>query len=292
MPSTLRDLTELAAVAAPDDLFLVSDTSDVINRDKKISRLNLVGSNITGGGSINTGGFSLTVPATGNAVIRNGNPVAANAVRWTDTNRVEDAGVAFDQMVKRIGSFTTLDMLTIWHDTNTVKGTVVPINDVARLSVGQTYTTLNTFNAGVKLGTGQTTLSMYQEGTWTPALTFGGTANGLTYSASGGQIGRYIRIGTMVSLWGMIRLTAVGSSVGNALISGMPFASANVNFNRPPATIWPGLMSFTGVLGAINVNNTTDINLQVSNNGVTAAATNTNFTNTSSIYLNYVYECA
>src|SRR5436190_7097850 len=43
MPSTIRDLTELTAVAA-DDYFLVSDTSDVTNRDKRISRTNLIGS--------------------------------------------------------------------------------------------------------------------------------------------------------------------------------------------------------------------------------------------------------
>jgi hypothetical protein len=42
MPSTIRDLTELTAVAV-DDYFVVSDTSDVTNRDKRISQTNLIG---------------------------------------------------------------------------------------------------------------------------------------------------------------------------------------------------------------------------------------------------------
>lgn len=63
MPSTIRDLTELTVVAT-DDYLLISDTSDVVNRDKRISKSNLL-SNISGNGLIATGGFTLTVPATG-----------------------------------------------------------------------------------------------------------------------------------------------------------------------------------------------------------------------------------
>jgi hypothetical protein len=64
MPSTIRDLSELTAVA-PDDYLVISDTSDVTNRDKRISKANLVGATITGGGTIALGGFTFTVPATG-----------------------------------------------------------------------------------------------------------------------------------------------------------------------------------------------------------------------------------
>jgi hypothetical protein len=64
MPSTIRDLTELTTVAV-DDYILISDTSDVTNRDKRISKANLVGANITGGGTIALGGFTFTVPASG-----------------------------------------------------------------------------------------------------------------------------------------------------------------------------------------------------------------------------------
>jgi hypothetical protein len=42
MPSTIRDLTELTTIAV-DDYFVISDTSDVTNRDKRISQANLLG---------------------------------------------------------------------------------------------------------------------------------------------------------------------------------------------------------------------------------------------------------
>jgi hypothetical protein len=212
-------------------------------------------------------------------------------VRWNDANKVEDAGIAFDQMVRRTGSFTNLDMLAVWHDTNTAKGSNVNIADVTLLGTAQTVTALKTFSAGVRLGATTTTLSHYQEGTWTPALTFGGSANGLTYQASS-QIGRYIRIGTLVNAWASLRLLTVGSSVGNAVVGGLPFASFNLTNHRPPITVAYALMSFTGALQGINVNNTTDITLQIGNNGANTPATNTNFTNTSSLYINLVYETA
>jgi hypothetical protein len=145
MPSTLRDLTELTTVA-DDDYFLVSDTSDVINRDKKISRLNLLGTDIAGGGAINTGGFDLTVPATGTAVLRNSapTPVAGNAVRWVDSNKVEDAGYVAGDAARKTGT-GTLDRLAVWHDANTIKDSVIPVTDVARL----TFTSTQIFNSNL-----------------------------------------------------------------------------------------------------------------------------------------------
>lgn len=70
MPSTIRDLTELTTVAV-DDYLLINDTSDLTNRDKRISRANLIGGALTGGGVLATGGFTLTVPATGIAALTN-----------------------------------------------------------------------------------------------------------------------------------------------------------------------------------------------------------------------------
>jgi hypothetical protein len=292
MPSTVRDLSELTTVDNAD-MLLISDTSDVVNRDKRISRLNLVGTNISGGGSISMSSKNITIPADGTVVMRSSTaPVALQAVRWLDNNRIEDAGIAFDQMVRRTGSATTLNYVAQWHDDNTIKGTPIHINDVALLGTAQTYTALPTFSAGLRFAAGQTTLTHYQTGTFTPALTFGGSANGLTYNATNGQTGRYIRIGTLVNVWASIRLSAVGSSVGNAVVGGLPFASVNLTNHRPPITTAYASMSFTGALQGVNVNNTTDITLQIGNNGVNAPATNANFTNTSFIYINFAYECA
>jgi len=67
-------------------------------------------------------------------------------------------------------------------------------------------------------------LDHYEEGTWTPTLTFGASGNtGITYSA---QVGTYTKIGRYVSCQGRFTLTSKGSSTGNARIHGLPFAVA------------------------------------------------------------------
>ena len=64
-----------------------------------------------------------------------------------------------------------------------------------------------------------TTLDDYEEGTWTPAL-WQGTH---TYSS---QVGRYVKIGKMVTVWGEINISSRGSSTSELGISGLPFASS------------------------------------------------------------------
>jgi hypothetical protein len=65
-------------------------------------------------------------------------------------------------------------------------------------------------------------LDDYEEGTWTPALTFGGAAVDMV----GTFTGTYTKIGDMVTVWGKIALTAKGLSTGSALITGLPFTVA------------------------------------------------------------------
>jgi hypothetical protein len=68
------------------------------------------------------------------------------------------------------------------------------------------------------------TLDDYEEGTFTPTLTFGGGATGMTY---GTQLGAYTKVGNLVTVMIRIVLTAKGSSTGAAIIGGLPFATAN-----------------------------------------------------------------
>lgn len=69
------------------------------------------------------------------------------------------------------------------------------------------------------------TLDDYEEGTWTPALTFGGAAVGMTATAQ--TLGRYTKIGNMVAVYFRHQLSAKGSSTGTAVIGGLPFTSNN-----------------------------------------------------------------
>src|SRR5262245_45536848 len=70
---------------------------------------------------------------------------------------------------------------------------------------------------------GKAALQTYVEGTFTPALTFGGASVGITYAT---QSGFYTRIGRLVHIEIAIMLTSVGSSTGNAVITGLPFTVA------------------------------------------------------------------
>lgn len=72
---------------------------------------------------------------------------------------------------------------------------------------------------------GQDALNYYDEGTWTPGISFGGGTTGLTYSA---QTGKYTRIGRVVYISCLVALSNKGSSTGAAKVTGLPFACAVV----------------------------------------------------------------
>jgi hypothetical protein len=96
MPSTIRDLTELTAVAA-DDYFLVSDTSDVTNRDKRISRTNLLAS----------------------AVFVSGTPTAGRVASWLNATTVQDGGFAVSDIARlSVANTFTASILTTSIGTN------------------------------------------------------------------------------------------------------------------------------------------------------------------------------
>jgi hypothetical protein len=69
------------------------------------------------------------------------------------------------------------------------------------------------------------TLDDYEEGTWTPTISFGGASVGVTYAA--GRAGQYTKIGRQVTVTAYILLTSKGSSTGAARISGLPFTITN-----------------------------------------------------------------
>lgn len=66
---------------------------------------------------------------------------------------------------------------------------------------------------------GNEALSNYDEGSFTPAITLGGAAVGVTYGA---QTGVFTRIGNLFFYRIVITLTSKGSSTGVLLITGLP----------------------------------------------------------------------
>jgi hypothetical protein len=89
---------------------------------RRVARSALLGATLTGSGTIATGGFTLTVPATGTAALKTGTPTAGQVAQWDDANTVESAGFA--------------------------------ASDVARLSQTNTFTAVNTFSSIPVFSTG------------------------------------------------------------------------------------------------------------------------------------------
>jgi|GEM_PF-2642285 len=67
-------------------------------------------------------------------------------------------------------------------------------------------------------------LDWYEEGTFTPTLSFGGGSTGITYNA-GSTLGRYTRTGNSVEMDALLTLTNKGSSTGQARVGGQPFTA-------------------------------------------------------------------
>ena len=131
-------------------------------------------------------------------------------------------------------------------------------------------------------------LDDYEEGTWTPALTFGGGSTGITYTV---QEGGYTKIGRQVFCTGLLTLSNKGSSTGIAEIT-LPFADGGGNDSYFGCPVGVTGMNATEVgltggngLGAI-------MRVYFMNAGVLTICTEVEFTNTSGIFLNFQYQAA
>lgn len=143
------------------------------------------------------------------------------------------------------------------------------------------------FPATQNPSTNANTLDDYEEGTWTPVLSFGFGTTGLTYSV---QTGTYVKIGQLVFFQFRIILTAKGSSTGAARVAGLPFAAANISQNYTPVT-WGYYSGFTALptpTGYVEVANSY-INLMFHGATAVGAITDASFTNTSDLIISGVY---
>ena len=128
------------------------------------------------------------------------------------------------------------------------------------------------------------TLDDYEEGIWTPAITFGGAATGVTYDTARTK-GSFVKVGRTVFVNGRLTLTSKGSSTGAALITGLTFASSasthalelvSVGFYANITTPSGGYMS----PGASDI---------VLVTGGATALTDTNFQNTTDVMFSVIY---
>lgn len=76
--------------------------------------------------------------------------------------------------------------------------------------------------------------AFYEEGTWTPVISFGGGTAGILYSA---QDGLYIKTGKQVTVHGSITLSNKGTSNGSMRIAGLPYTSITTTGSYQSAVI-------------------------------------------------------
>lgn len=148
----------------------------------------------------------------------------------------------------------------------------------AELTLG---TNLSMSGTTVNASTASTGLSDYSEGTWTPALQFGGASTGITYSI---QDGFYKKIGKVVFCTMAITLSSKGSLTGNATIAGLPFAPRTGN-----STAAPMGFNTAGTSGAALALDGATTTARLFNDTSGTQMTNSTFVNSSSVWGNFFY---
>lgn len=190
------------------------------------------------------------------------------------------------------GSSTFQGELTINRPTGQASALVIRENNVEKIKLKPNGQAL--FSGPVSIGgtAAINTIDVYEEGSITPSVEFGGSATGITYSS---RIGKFTRIGDQVTIYVFVALSDKGTSTGNAIIKTLPFTSANIVASNLVG--WPGVVAgrqqnFSG----LDVNNP-NIGITVARNGVGMLLrtvggvnlTDANFTNGSIIEYQLTY---
>lgn len=130
-------------------------------------------------------------------------------------------------------------------------------------------------------------LNWYEEGTWTPALKFGGNSTGMTYSV---QTGAYTRIGRQITITCLIVLSAKGSSTGVATITGLPYSSGSGFQFVSQGSVSFDTVTYTGQLTVQIGSAKSYIDLQkITEAGVRGNLDNTDFSNSSEFEFTLTY---
>jgi hypothetical protein len=261
---------------------------------------------ITTLGTIATGGWhGTTIDAdhggTGNAVYVIGDILAASTT--TALSRVAAVAVGsylasagtgtlpgwatLNQAAFAVGSgLATADGPSFNHLHITAGPTDIADGDITVASGhGVDFSAAHSANAHTNL-----VLTAYEEGTWTPSITFGTLAVGITYTT---QLGYYTKIGNLVTLSGRIVLTSKGSSTGAASVVGFPFTVVNNDAGYSSGTPRLGAVTFSGQIAVNAVINSTKMDFtQLTEAGVISALTDANFANTSTVTIGMSYRAA
>ena len=134
-------------------------------------------------------------------------------------------------------------------------------------------------------GTGTSELfADYEEGNWTPVVSFGGGSTGIT----GSFVGKYTKIGREVFGYCTLAFSSKGSSAGAMSVAGLPFTSGTVSTFATPAAFVSNLALALQLQSWINETDTS-ITVQKMNLTATASVVNTDIANNTRIDLSFSY---
>lgn len=157
----------------------------------------------------------------------------------------------------------------------------VPIIDLAGGQIA--------FPAAQAASANANTFDDYEEGSWVPLLKFGGASVGVAYDADLHD-GSFTKIGRQVTCTCVLALTNKGSSVGNAVVYGLPFPAGAGAGNYSCVAVRLGLVTFAdSPFGQINPLGSTVGLHEITVGGVTTPLTDGNFVNTSVVILTFSY---
>jgi hypothetical protein len=144
-----------------------------------------------------------------------------------------------------------------------------------------------TFPAAQSASAGANVLDDYEEGPWTPGVSFGGGTTGITYTV---QSGYYEKIGCLVHVSGYIQMSSKGSSVGVALLTGLPFTSPAGQAGMSAVSLRLNKITFANQYQGYIGTSSTVINLEeITEAGVMTALADTDFVNDSRLVVSATY---
>jgi hypothetical protein len=186
-------------------------------------------------------------------------------------------------------------MAVVINGTSGITGNTGTLISASTIGVGGATPSVSgagiTFPATQSASSDANTLDDYEEGTWTPTISFGGASTGITYAY---QAARYIKIGRQVTVFAYVALTSKGSATGASLLNGLPFVtSAATNLYSGGATRWNVMVAGTMAGGATqfnsNPNATTVVFEYLPTGGSSVSLANTFFNNNSDLCFSYSY---
>jgi len=120
-------------------------------------------------------------------------------------------------------------------------------------------------------------LDWYEEGTFTPIITFGGAHVGAVYNL---QTGFYTRVGDLVTAMIEVGTSTKSSSTGTAEISGLPFAATGVSVGA----LYPSSVTFADILiNQVQTSTVRTLPVEITNGGSATVLTDANFATASSL---------